>query len=107
MFITTTSSSIIQIFKSAVLVRVKDAPVAGEYVYLWPNSGLDYIIGTFTLRSADEERIGKRGTTDTAWTQCHVSYTNTDRRINPHTHTHTHTHTQTQIAHTESEKQIT
>lgn len=41
---------------------------AGECEYLWPNSGLDYIIGTFTLPSVDEERIGKLRTTDTAWT---------------------------------------
>lgn len=30
-----------------------------ESLYPWPNSGLDYIIGTFTP-SADEERIGKQ-----------------------------------------------
>lgn len=29
-----------------------------------------YISGTFTLPSADEERIGKYHTADTAWTLC-------------------------------------
>lgn len=60
---------------------------AGECVYLWPNSRLHYIIGTFTLPSADEERIGKHRAKDTAWTLCHGSYTNTDRRTSQHTDT--------------------
>lgn len=59
-----------------------------------PNSGLDYIIGTFTLLSADEEGIGRHHTTDTAWTLLRVSYTNRE--------TDKPAHTQTQIAHTES-----
>lgn len=71
---------------------------AGVCEYLWQNSGLDYIISTFTLPSADEERIGKYHTTDTAWTLC---------QTNKHREMDTPANTQTQIAHTESEKQIT
>lgn len=56
--------------------------------YVCPNSGLDYIIGTFTLPSADEERIGKHCAADTAWTVPRLSYTSTDRQTNRHIHRH-------------------
>lgn len=77
-----------------LVTAMKDASMAQCWrMFLWSERGLDYIIGIFTLPSANEGSIGKCCSADTAWTVFNVPCV--------HRETDKPSHVQTQISHTE------